>query len=352
MSDELLEEYVAQYIQANSVSQVDFCWHGGEPLIAGIEFYKKALKLQQKYKGEKTINNTLQTNGLLLTDDFCKFFSDNNFLIGLSIDGVEAVHNATRRAVSGEPTFQKVMQGVEKLHRAQTEFNTLSAVSSFSQGRAVETYRFLKSIGSHFMQFLPVVEYRKDGIIANPSQGGERAEWSISGVGYGRFLKDVFDEWVVQDVGTYYVQMFDATLAGWCGVQPGICAFCESCGDGLVVEHNGDVYSCDHFVYPEYRLGNIQNDNLKGMFASRAQFAFGVNKRNALPQSCERCQWLHLCHGECPKHRFDDGVNALCEGFQSYFKYTKPYMEYMRQCLESGMPPSNVMQFARQRMGL
>lgn len=351
MSDEMLEEYIAQYIEANSVPQVDFCWHGGEPLMAGLDFYKKAIALQQKYSGGKTINNTLQTNGTLLTDDFCRFFADNNFLIGLSIDGVAAVHDATRLAASGDATFYKVMQGLEKLHRAGTEFNTLSAVSSSSEGRGVETYRFLKSIGSHFMQFLPVVEYRKDGIICNPTKGGERAPWSISPRGYGRFMKDIFDEWVVQDVGTYYVQMFDATLAGWCNVQPGICAFCESCGDGLVVEHNGDVYSCDHFVYPEYRLGNIMRDNLKTMFTSRAQFSFGINKRNTLPLGCQRCQWLHLCHGECPKHRFDNGVNSLCEGFKSYFKYTQPYMEFMQQCLLDDMPAANVMQFARQRMG-
>lgn len=352
MSDELLEEYTAQYIQANSTPQVDFCWHGGEPLMAGVEFYERAMELQEKYKGEKQINNTLQTNGVLLTDDFCRFFAEHQFLIGLSIDGVEAVHNATRRDAKGEGTFSRVMQGVEKLHRFGVEFNTLSAVSRYSEGRGAETYRFMKSIGSRFMQFLPVVEYLSEGVIAPPSRAAERAEWSVSAKGYGRFLKDVFDEWVVQDVGEYYVQMFDATLAGWCGVQPGVCSFCESCGDGLVVEFNGDVYSCDHFVYPEYRLGNIKTDELRTMATSRAQFSFGVNKRNTLPMGCERCEWLHLCHGECPKHRFDDGANSLCEGFRSFFKYTKPYMEYMKKCLADGMPPSKVMQFARMRMGL
>lgn len=351
MSDELLEEYTVQYIQANSVPQVDFCWHGGEPLLAGIDFYRKAVELQNRYKGQKSITNSLQTNGLLLTDEFCQFFKEHNFLIGISIDGPESLHNATRLAAGGEPTFARVLQGIEKLHRFGVEFNTLSAVSSFSEGRGVETYRFLKSIGSHFMQFLPVAEFRRDGVVVPPEAEGERAEWSVSAMGYGRFLKDIFEEWVVQDVGNYYVQMFDATLANWCGAQAGVCSFNEICGDGLVVEHNGDVYSCDHFVYPEHRLGNITTDNLKTMFSSAKQFNFGLDKRNALPVTCQECQWLHLCHGECPKHRFEDGRNVLCEGLKSYFKYTKPYMEYMRECLKQQIAPAQVMNFARQRMG-
>lgn len=352
MSDDLLEEYVAQHIEANDVAEVEFCWHGGEPLIAGVDFYRRAVALQQKYRGEKIVNNTLQTNALLLTDEFCDFFAENNFLLGVSIDGVESLHDAMRRTAGGEATFAKVMRGIEKLHRKGVEFNTLSAVSSLSEGRGGQTYRFLKSIGSRFMQFLPVVEYRNQGLIVPPGGEGERMEWSVSARGYGRFLKDVFDEWVVQDVGQYYVQMFDATLAGWCGVRPGICSFCESCGDGLVVEHNGDVYSCDHFVYPEYRLGNIGRDDLRTMATSGAQFAFGLNKRNGLPPVCERCEWLHLCHGECPKHRFEGGVNSLCEGLGSFFKYTKPYMEFMRQCIDQGNAPSMVIQYARRRMGL
>ncbi|CDN31207.1 Putative arylsulfatase regulatory protein [Mucinivorans hirudinis] len=352
MSDELLEEYVAQYIEANDTPRVDFCWHGGEPLMAGMDFYRKALAFQNRYKGTKEIGNTLQTNGLLLTDDFCKFFADNNFLIGISIDGPESVHNATRFTASGEGTFARVMQAIERMHRHKTEFNTLSAVSRYSQGRGAEIYRFMKAIGSRYMQFLPVVEYQKDGVICPPEADGTLAEWSVTARGYGRFLKDVFEEWVVGDVGLYYVQMFDATLAGWYGVPAGVCSFNEVCGDGLVVEHNGDVYSCDHFVYPDHRLGNILRDDLRGMFTGSRQFSFGVNKRNTLPQSCEQCEWLTLCHGECPKHRFEDGKNALCEGFASYFKYTKPYMEFMKKCLDEQKPPSMVTEFARHRMGL
>lgn len=359
MSDELLEEYTQQYIQANRVPQIEFCWHGGEPLMAGLDFFERAMRFQQKYAGSKTITNTIQTNGTLVTDDWARFFKEHGFLVGLSIDGPEAVHDAHRVDHQGRASFSRVMAGLEKLQRFGVEFNTLSAVSAASEGRGVEIYRFMKSIGSRFMQFLPVSEYVRTvegyerAVIVNPEESGaELAPWSVSPRGYGRFLIDVFDEWVVQDVGNYYVQMFDATLAGWCGVQPGICSFCESCGDALVVEHNGDVYSCDHFVYPEHRLGNIMTDRMGTMFASGAQFNFGIKKRSALTDTCQRCRWLHLCHGECPKHRFEGRENYLCQGLQHFFKYTAPYMEYMRGCLEQGKLAAGVMPFARERMGL
>lgn len=354
MSDELLEQYIKQYIAANDVPQVDFYWHGGEPLLAGLDFFERAMALQKKYSGKKQITNTIQTNGTLINDRWGEFFAKNHFLVGLSIDGDQALHNATRHTKNGEGTFDSVLKGLDILKRYKVEFNTLTTINSFSEGRGAETYRFLKSIGSRYMQFLPVVEFiNNDGVIVSPSSTEEKrtSSLSVSAEGYGQFLIDVFNEWVVADVGIYYVQMFDATLSNAYGVPPGTCTVCKTCGDSLAVEHNGDVYSCDHFVYPEYRLGNIMRDNLKTMFTSRAQFSFGINKRNTLPLGCQRCQWLHLCHGECPKHRFDNGVNSLCEGFKSYFKYTQPYMEFMQQCLLDDMPAANVMQFARQRMG-
>lgn len=365
MSDELLEEFIQQYIQGNQVPVVSFCWHGGEPLLAGLDFFRKAVELQQKHKGNKQIENTLQTNGTLLNAEWAKFFAENGFLVGISLDGPEAVHNANRLNRGGKPTFDQVMRGVECLAVNGAEYNTLSAVSSASEGKGREIYRFLKSIGSRYMQFLPVVEHVKtvpghprDVIVPPGSPDARKAEWSISSPAYGRFLNDIFDDWVVGDVGTYFVQMFDATLAGWCGVRPGVCSFCETCGDALVVEHNGDVYSCDHFVYPEHKLGNVGTDHLRTMFESPRQFDFGLAKRNSLPKECARCPYVHLCHGECPKHRFvpsasdpAEKINSLCEGMRSFFKHSEPYMLRMRELLEKQQPAALIVPWARQRMG-
>ncbi|WP_304774224.1 anaerobic sulfatase maturase [uncultured Rikenella sp.] len=366
MSDELLERFVKQYIEANQVPVVSFCWHGGEPLLAGREFYRKAVEFQKMYRGEKRIENSIQTNGTLLTDEWARFFAEEEFLVGVSIDGPREVHDANRRDRAGESTFDRVMGGIERLKEQGAEFNTLSAVGAASEGRGREIYRFLKGIGSRFMQFLPVVEHVKriegwprEVIVEPGNPEAHRAEWSVGADAYGRFLNDVFDEWVTGDVGSYFVQMFDATLAGWCGVRPGLCAFCETCGDALAVEHNGDVYACDHFVYPEYRRGNIATGELRTMAGSGEQFRFGLEKRNALPTECLRCGYLHLCRGECPKHRFvpsernpEERVNALCGGLRAFYRHSEPYMLKMRELLEAGEPAALVIPWARQRMGL
>lgn len=365
MNDELLEAYIRQYIEGNDVPVITFCWHGGEPLMTGLDFYRRAVELQKKYAGEKKIENTLQTNGTLITEEWCRFFADNNFLVGLSIDGPRDIHDAYRTNKGGEPTFDKVMKAVELMTRHKAEFNTLSVVNNLSEGRGAEVYQFMKSIGSRYMQFLPVVEHVKDvagsarGAIVPPySEGSRLAEWSVSAEGYGRFMIDIFDRWVIQDVGQYFVQLFDVALAQWFGVRPGLCAFCETCGDGLVVEHNGDVYSCDHFVYPKYKLGNIQTDDLKTLFTSSAQFDFGVQKRSTLPRECLRCDYYFACRGECPKHRFEvsaagePGKNTLCQGFKMFFKHADPYMKYMTELLKNEKPAYHIIPWARQRMGL
>ena len=259
MPDELLERYIRQYIEANDVPTVTFCWHGGESLLLGIDFYRRALALQQKYADGKRIENTLQTNGTLIDEAWCDLFAANNFLVGLSLDGPEDLHDAFRRTKGGRPTFRRVMQTVEMFRARGVEYNTLSVVNRLSEGRGAEIYRFFRdTVRSRYMQFLPAVEHVVDvegfhrPLIVSPEREGARlAEWSVTADGYGQFLCDVFDEWVVGDVGQVFVQMFDATLAQWCGVQPGVCSMGETCGDALVVEHNGDVYSCDHFVYPE-----------------------------------------------------------------------------------------------------
>lgn len=354
MSDELLETYIRQYIEGASQQNISFCWHGGEPLMAGLPFFQKAIELQRKYAGDKTIENSLQTNGILVNEDWCRFFADNNFLVGLSLDGPEDIHDAFRRDCGGAPTFSRVMKAAEMFAQLGVEFNLLSTVNKRSEGRGAEVYKFLRSI-NHFMQFLPVVEYvklregRRPLIVSPDEEDAVEAPWSVSARGYGRFMCDVFDEWIKRDVGSYFVQLFDITLSNWYGVPPSLCAFCDVCGDGLVVEHNGDVYSCDHFVYPEYRLGNITEKPLVDMYKSEEQQAFGRDKREALPMECKRCNYYFLCKGECPKHRFgyakngEPYMNVLCEGYKMFFKHSDSAMRYMKTMLDKGESPALVM---------
>ena len=365
MSDELLERYIRQYIEANDVPTVTFCWHGGEPLLLGLGFYRRALELQQRYADGKRIENTLQTNGTLVDEAWCGFFAENGFLIGISLDGPEDLHDAFRRTKVGQPTFARVMRTIERFRTAGAEHNTLSAVNRPSEGRGAEIYRsFRDEVRSRYMQFLPAVEHVIDQegaarplIVSPECEGARLAEWSVSADGYGQFLCDVFDEWVVADVGQCFVQLFDATLAQWCGVQPGVCSMGETCGDALVVAHNGDVYSCDHFVYPEYLLGNIRETTLREIYRSPRRRAFGLAKRNALPAECLACRYYFACRGECPKHRFEteaDGCrkNSLCAGLYRYFRHAEPYMDYMRELLAREQSPAWVIPFARRRMGL
>lgn len=354
MSEELLETYIRQYIEGASQQNISFCWHGGEPLMAGLPFFEKAMELQRKYADGKVIENTLQTNGILVNDDWCRLFKENNFLIGLSLDGPEDIHDAFRRDCGGAPTFARVMRAVELMKKHGVEFNILATVNARSEERGVEVYKFLTSINP-YIQFLPVVESvrmrpgKRPLIVSPDEEDAVPAPWSVSSKGYGKFMCDVFDEWVKYDVGRNFVQLFDVILGNWCGVPPSLCAFAEVCGDGLVVEHNGDVYSCDHFVYPEYRLGNIATDELATMYSSREQHSFGRDKRDALPMECKRCNYYFLCHGECPKHRFEYAkngepyMNVLCEGYKMFFRHTDPYMRYMKTLIEKGEPASKVM---------
>ena len=362
MSDELLERYISQYIEAVQVPTVTFCWHGGEPLLAGIDFYEKAVALQNRYRGNKQIENSLQTNGLLINPDWCDFFRQNNFLIGLSIDGPKDIHDAYRHDRGGHPTFDRVMHGLEMMAVSGVEYNTLSTINNRCAGQGKRVYQFMRSV-SKYMQFLPVVEHTlptpsgRAAIVPPGTEGATAAPWSITPKAFGKFMCDVFDEWVINDVGERFVQLFDITLVQWYGVQPGLCAFCPTCGDGLVVEHNGDVYMCDHFVYPEYRLGNIGTEHLADMQRKPELFRFGIEKRNALPSDCRRCEYLFACRGECPKHRFattrrgEKGLNALCEGYKHFFEYTAPYMQQMRHLLEQGLEAKHIIPWARQRRG-
>ncbi len=364
MSEALLETYVKQYIEANAVPEVMFCWHGGEPLLLGVDYYRRAVEFQKKYAGTKKITNTLQTNGMLVNEEWCRFFAENDFLVGVSLDGPKDIHDSFRLTKKQEPTFDRVMAAIALFKEHGVEFNTLSVVNAKCEGRGREIYRFFKALGSHYMQFLPAVEHvvDKEGfhrplIVSPDTEGARMAEWSVSPKGYGKFLKDIFDDWIISDVGTYYVQIFDSTLANWCGYPAGVCSMNETCGDALVVEHNGDVYNCDHFVYPQYKLGNIQETHLADIYASRKRLDFGLAKRNGLPNECLRCDYYFCCRGECPKHRFTvdaEGFrkNTLCEGLYAFFKHADPYMAFMRDQIKNGQAPAWVMAFARRRMGL
>ena len=364
MSDELLELYVRQYIQANEVPTVQFCWHGGEPLLLGLDFYRRAVALQRRYADGKHIENTLQTNGVLIDEAWAEFFAANAFLVGVSLDGPEEIHDAFRTTKGGAPTFGQVMRAVGLLRDFGVEYNTLSVVNRMCEGRGAEIYRFFRdTVGSRYMQFLPVAEHvvrPSDGgrpRIAPPdAEGAATAPWSIGARDYGDFLCDVFDRWVVSDVGERFVQLFDATLAAYMNVPAGLCTMCETCGGTLAAEHNGDVYSCDHFVYPQYRLGNIRERSLRDMYGSEEHFRFGLAKRNTLPRECLRCKYLALCRGGCPQHRFaasksgERNLDALCGGHKIFFAHTAPYMERMRHLLTRKMPPAAIMPWARRHM--
>ena len=369
MSLDMLEACVREYVAANEVPEVTFNWHGGEPLVMGLDFYRKAVEFERRYAGDKVIRNTIQTNGTLLTQEWAEFFRDNDFLVGISIDGPQDVHDRYRKDKGGTPTFDKVMRGIGLLYRNNVRYNTMSTVNKASEGRGLEVYNFLKSIGSRYMQFMPVVEHvkypaGKNGkpmkgarpyIVSPAEEGAVIAQWSVGSLAFGRFMCEIFDYWVRNDVGRYFVNLFDATLARWCGELSGTCAYAETCGGNSVVEHNGDLYPCDHFVYPEYRLGNVFDGNLREMMTSTAQVKFGIEKRNSLPYKCVKCKYRFACNGECPKHRFnrtesgETGLNALCEGYYKFYSHVEPYMDKMKELLLNRQAPAGVIPWARMR---
>lgn len=350
MSEQMLEHFIKEYIAANDVRDVFFNWHGGEPLLAGLDFYRKAMAFQREYADGKHIHNTLQTNATLITREWAEFFRANNFLIGVSLDGPQNVHDRYRGGKGGASVFDRVIKGIMELYRAGVQYNVMATVNRQSEGRGLEIYQFLKSAGTRFIQFMPVLEHTKDGLIVDPQvQGARIAPWSVSPEGYGRFLCDIFDYWICNDVGKVFVNQFDAVLACWCGAQPGICALAQTCGGNSIIEHNGDLYPCDHFVYEGYKIGNVLETDLRTLMNSTKQVRFGLDKRNALPDDCIKCKWFFTCHGECPKHRFnttdkgETGLNALCEGYKLFFAHVAPYMDKMKSLLQSGRPASEIM---------
>lgn len=354
MSDSLLEHFVKQYIESQTTPNVLFLWHGGETMMRPLSFYQKALELQKKYARGRTIDNAFQTNGTMLTDEWCRFFKENNWLVGVSIDGPKEVHNAYRQNRLGQPSFDQVMRGINLLNKHGVMWNAMAVVNDLNVKHPQEFYRFFKSIGCRYIQFTPIVERldeHEDGRhLATPDQKDcSLAHFSVTPEDWGDFLCTIFDEWVRNDVGQYFIQIFDATLANWVGVDPGLCTMARSCGHAGVMEFNGDVYSCDHFVFPEYKLGNIRQNTLLEMMYSERQLEFGRKKQGSLPGQCRSCGYLFACNGGCPKDRFaqtadgEPNLNYLCKGYQQYFKHVAPYMDYMKNELMSQRPPANVM---------
>ena len=355
MSDEMLEQFTREYIEAQTMNQVLFTWHGGEPLLRSIDFYRKALSLQQKYAGDRRIDNVIQTNGTLLTDEWCEFFAQNHWLVGISIDGPQPYHDHYRLTAAGKPSWQKVMQGIKLLKKHGVEWNAMAVVNAYNVNHPLEFYRFFKENGCQFLQFTPIVERltrHEDGrTLASLADKNEipLSEASVTPEQWGYFLCAIFDEWVRKDVGKIFVEIFDCTLANWMGISPGICAYSKECGHAGVMEHNGDVYSCDHFVFPEYKLGNIRDHSLIDMLYGEQQQEFSRLKHSSLPRQCKECDMEFACHGECPKNRFmkdkygDSGLNYLCPGYYHYYQHVAPYMDYMKQELMAQRPPSNIM---------
>jgi len=367
MPDAVLESFVRQYIAAQDIPEVPFAWQGGEPLLLGVDFFRRVVALQQKHcPPGRRVANAIQTNGTLLNEDWCRFFRENSFLVGISIDGPKALHDQYRVDRGGQPAFDRAVRGLDLLARHGVEFNTLSVVHRRNARQPLDVYRFLRQHGSRFMQFIPLVERSAErrGTLAEapdpcgtgfqPVVHGQDAHatvtpWSVEPLAFGGFLCAVFDEWLRHDVGEVFVQVFEVQLALAMGVPSALCVFAETCGKGLLLEHNGDLYACDHYVYPRHKLGNILARPLAELVDLPRQRAFGAAKRDALPGQCRGCETLRLCFGECPKHRFmpdSDGaarLNYLCPGYKRFFRHIAPHMARLAELLRAGRAPAGIM---------
>ena len=355
MTDEMLERFTQEYIEAQTMGHVLFTWHGGEPLMRSIDFYKKALTLQQKYARGRYIDNVIQTNGTLLTDEWCEFFAQNHWLVGISIDGPQQYHDHYRLTSAGKPSWERVMHGIRLLNKHHVEWNAMAVVNAYNADHPLEFYHFFKEHGCQYLQFTPIVERltaHSDGrTLASLADQTDIpvADFSVTAEQWGTFLCTIFDEWVRHDVGSIFVEIFDCTLANWMGVAPGICSYSTHCGHAGVMEHNGDVYSCDHFVFPTYKLGNIRDHTLVEMLYGEQQQAFSRLKHASLPRQCKECDMEFACHGECPKNRFlhdrygNPGLNYLCRGYYQYYTHVAPYMDLMKRELLAQRPPANIM---------
>ncbi|MCX5851563.1 MAG: anaerobic sulfatase maturase [Deltaproteobacteria bacterium] len=362
MSDKVLTAFITSYITAQPTPAVEFVWQGGEPTLLGIDFFKRVVELQRQFAGGKMISNSLQTNGTLLDVEWCRFLKKHNFMVGISLDGPKEIHDRYRRDHQGKSTFDRVMHGLNLLQEYKVDYNVLACVARETAASPLEVYSFLRDAGVEFIQFTPIVERLPDACcsqlglsLAGPSFLGkeepqtEVTPWTVIPEEYGDFLIAVYEEWIRHDVGKVFVMNFEWALNAWIGNPSPVCIHAEQCGRSVVTEHNGDVYACDHCVYPEYRLGNILTDNLLQMVGKSIQSGFGITKESALPRWCGECEVLAACRGGCPKHRFtrtwdnEPGLHYLCEGYKKFFLHIRKYLRAMTTLLEHGLPASHVM---------
>lgn len=339
MDDATLEAFIRQQIAAQPDNAiVPFAWQGGEPTLCGLDFFRRVAALQKQYANGKRIENAFQTNGILLNDDWCRFFREHGWLVGISIDGPADLHDAYRVNRSGKPSHHNVVHAIQLLVKHRVGFNLLCVVNALNSQQPQRLYRYLRSLGTPFLQFIPLVE--------QDAQGRLTAE-SVSGDAWGTFLNTVFDRWALDDIGRVYVQLFDSTLGVWSGYPSQMCTFGETCGHAFALEANGDMYACDHYVYPDYRLGNLHQIPISEINASRDATAFGQSKKTTLSDECRYCEVLRFCQGDCPKHRIQRGKSALCEGYRRFFSHTAPHMRVMRDLLRQRRSPMELMAILR-----
>lgn len=348
MTDDVLDTYIDQLLAGHRSPEVTVAWQGGEPTLMGLSFFRRVVDTVERYRRPgQHIEHTIQTNGTLIDDEWASFLAANDFLVGISIDGPREVHDAYRVDKGGKPTFDRVIRGLDQLKAHGVRWNVLTTIHRANENRGLEVYRFLRDdLGAQFIQFIPIVERPSEGGILTGSQVTEQ---SVTPHGYGRFLIEVFENWVRRDVGTVFVQMFDTSLANWVGVPGAVCVHAETCGTALALEHNGDLYSCDHFVEPEHLLGNITERPMLELIASTQQVAFGKNKHESLPGCCLQCDVRFACHGGCPKDRFvttpagEPGLHYLCPSYQAFFRHIDKPMRFMDAQLRSGGLANEVM---------
>jgi uncharacterized protein len=363
MPDEVLSAFISNYVSSQPTPMVEFVWQGGEPTLSGLDFYKRVVELQKPFARTKTITNSLQTNGTLLNDEWCRFLKQHDFMVGISIDGPKEIHDRYRRDRTGKGTFDQAMRGLRLLQKHKVGYNVLASVARETAKRPLDVYRFLREQGVEFIQFAPIVERmpdilsRQHGLrLAEPASLDKEEEqtevtpWSVSPEEYGDFLIAIYEEWVRHDVGQVFVMNFEWALNAWIGNPSPVCIHAEQCGQSLVIEHNGNVYACDHCVYPEYKLGNILTERLPDLARKSRETGFGVSKETALPKWCRECKVLAACRGGCPKQRFlmsnynEPGLHYLCEGYKKFFLHIRKYCHAMTQLLEHGQPASLIME--------
>jgi uncharacterized protein len=359
MSDQVLEAYTEKYIRSQKGPTVEFTWQGGEPTLAGLEIFRKAIQYQKKFKGTKQITNSLQTNGTLMNEEWCCFLRKHNFLVGLSLDGPAEFHNNYRKNNGGKPTFQAVEKTISLLTKYQVDFNVLTTVNDTNSQEPLKIYDFYKRTGIQYVQFIPIVERtagEQDSALGltlvspeDTPNGSHVTNWSVKPDRYADFLITIFDRWVRYDIGKIYIMNFEWALSEVIYGVSGTCHHAERCGFAGVIEHNGDIYSCDHFVYPSHRIGNILDDDPSMLFNSPSQLAFGDEKSNGLNNECRNCEVLHLCYGGCPKHRFVSGQNYLCSAYKRFFKHIDPYGKAARKLINQSRPLTELMNIAERK---